>query len=167
MLSSLDFIFDNLDRILKSLSEFLESDDNQSKINEFSEKVKKLNVIVEFMKIIVSYNAKKNLKLETEFMRNFNTKILKKLIEIIFILLNFNDVESYETINILLDFILNFVQGPEVDNLILLFNSGFLRLVIHLISSIDYAEIIINNINNNMIFEKVDSLIKIEYKVRS
>ena len=119
------------------------------------------------MKIIVSYNAKKNLKLETEFMRNFNTKILKKLIEIIFILLNFNDVESYETINILLDFILNFVQGPEVDNLILLFNSGFLRLVIHLISSIDYAEIIINNINNNMIFEKVDSLIKIEYKVRS
>ena len=167
MLSSLDFIFDNLDRILKSLSEFLESDDNQSKINEFSEKVKKLNVIVEFMKIIVSYNAKKNLKLETEFMRNFNTKILKKLIEIIFILLNFNDVESYETINILLDFILNFVQGPEVDNLTLLFNSGFLRLVIHLISSIDYAEIIINNINNNMIFEKVDSLIKIEYKVRS
>jgi len=164
--TSLDFIFENLNQILKDVSEFLQSDENHSKIKKFSKKVKKLNVLVQFMKIIITYNTRKNLNLETDFIRNFNTSILKKLIEIIFILLKFNDVESYETINILLDFIINFVQGPNIDNLILLFNSGFLRLVVYLINSIDYAEVIIKNINNNMICDKVNSLIKIEYKVR-
>ena len=166
--SNLDFIFDHLSRIIEKIVKFMNNPESHTKFSKFNKKVKKLKKMMKFITNIVKFNNIKDLNILTEKMKSFNSQILEKIMRLIKILLKFNNPESNPTIILLIDFINNFIHGPDIENLKLIFNltnNSFFDLVRYVIKEIDYYKLILANINNYQIYDRIDTIIEIEYKI--
>jgi hypothetical protein len=162
---TLDSIFDNLYFLLDDIIKFLKQPNSQLKLNHFNEKVKVLKKITKFITTIIKINNLKDFNALTETMSQFNTKILEKIIMLIFILLELNSMDSFAVVINLLDFIYNFIHGPNIENLKSLFNNGYFKLMKYIITRIDYYKIFLMNINKPDLHRFVNTLIDIEYKI--
>jgi hypothetical protein len=162
---TLDGIFDNLYLLLDDIIKFLKQPNSQIKLYHFNEKVKMLKKITKFITTIIKINNVKDFNALTETMMNFNTKILEKIITLIFILLELNSMDSFAVVINLLDFIYNFIHGPNIENLKSLFNNGYFKLMKYVITKIDYYKVFLMNINKADMHRFVNTLIDIEYKI--
>jgi hypothetical protein len=163
-----DFIFDHLSLSIEKIVNFMNNSESQTKFLKFNLKVKKLKKMMKFITNIVKFNNMKDFNIFTEKMKKFNSEILEKIMRLIRILLEFNNSESNPTIILLIDFLNNFIYGPNIENLKLLFNlqnNSFFDLMKFVIRKIDYYEIIQQNINGGSIHKHINTLIEIEYKI--
>ena len=69
------------------------------------------------------------------------------MIKLIDLLLDQNKKTAFQTVDLLLNFIYYFVEGPDIENFKTLFNKGYYDLVSHSINKIDYYNLFFSNIN--------------------
>ena len=62
-------------------------------------------------------------------------------------MLDQNNKSSFQTIELLLNIIYYFVEGPDIENFKTLFNKGYYDLISHAINKIDYYYLFFNNIS--------------------
>ena len=160
-----DFIFLHLAKNLESIVKFMKNPESQKISEKFLKKVEKLKKIIKFITNVLKFNSIKDVSILTEKMKMFNSKIVEQIIKLIFILLEFNNPGSNPTILLLIDFINNFIQGPDIDNLNLLFSQGYFDLMKYVIKNIDYYQIFLTNINKPTLYDSIDNMIEIEYKI--
>lgn len=163
-----DFIFDHLSLSIEKIVNFMNNSESQTKFLKFNLKVKKLKKMMKFITNIIKFNNMKDFNILTEKMKKFNSEILEKIMRLIRILLEFNNSESNPTIILLIDFLNNFIYGPDIENLKLLFNlqnNSFFDLMKFVIRKIDYYEIIQQNINGVSLNKNLNTIIEIEYKI--
>ena len=73
---------------------------------------------------------------------------------------------SFQSIEKLLNFIYYFIDGPDIDNLNILFNViGYYDLVSYVIKNIDYYNLFLSNINKENIYKIIGNVIKIECRI--
>ena len=82
-----------------------------------------------------------------------------------FILLELPNKENFKVIDILIEFLFNFIAGPDVRNLNLLFSSGFYDLVSFVIRELDYYNIFLNYLNGENLYEIIENYAIAEYKI--
>ena len=160
-----DFIFNHLAKNLESIVKFMKNPESQKISDKFIKKVEKLKKIIKFITNVLKFNSIKDVNILTEKIKMFNSKIVEQIIKLIFILLEFNNSNSNPTILLLIDFINNFIQGPDIENLNLLFSQGYFDLMKYVIKNIDYYQIFLNNINKKTLYDSLDNMIEIEYKI--
>jgi hypothetical protein len=168
LLLSFDFIFDHLAVKLEKIIRFMNSSDSNEKFTKFNRKVEKLKRLIKFITNIIKLKNMKDVEFFTERMKKFNSDVLEKIMRLVKILLKLNNTDSNYTIILLIDFISNFINGPNVENLKLLFSlssNGFYDLMKYAIREIDYYNLCLTKINNPEIHKQLDILMEIEYKI--
>jgi len=118
--TSMDFIFDHLILKINRIRELITSNESYQKVSKFHLMIEKLKRLMEFITTIVKFNNIKDLDIQTSTINNFNSSILAQVIDMIFVLLKQNNIESYQAINILVDFILNFISVIYLHNFYLI-----------------------------------------------
>ena len=165
LFSSFDFILERLARDLSSILNFMKKPES-SKISEKStKKEEKLEITLIFLTTVFMYNNIGDLSLLPESLRIYNSKIVEQIIKLLFVLLKFNYNNSFSSIVHLLDFLNNFIDGPDIENLHLLFSQGYLDLMKYVITNVDYYKLFIENINKESLYDCIDNMIEIEYKM--
>ena len=84
------------------------------------------------------------------------------MIKLLFLILG---KKSIEIINILINFLYEFIKGPDIDNLNIIFSLGFFDLTSFVIAKIDYYKLFLNYINKENNHQMIDSYIRIECKI--
>ena len=84
------------------------------------------------------------------------------MIKLLFLILG---KKSIEIINILINFLYEFIKGPDIDNLNVIFSLGFFDLTSFVIAKIDYYKLFLNYINKENNHQMIDSYIRIECKI--
>ena len=174
---SLDFILGHLSKDFIKLVNFLKRPENLNDLNKYKKKKKKLVMTLEFF--ITLINFKKNYEEEvlTDEIIKFEKEIIERVIKLLFILLEIDKEKSIEIMNILLDFIFDFIKGPDIgninmllkgpdiENLNMLFSLGFLDLVSFVIINVDYYKLFLNYLSKDNMHEVIDKFSKIECKI--
>lgn len=133
--------------------------------NKFKKKKERLKNLLTFLINFLEFKNKTEEILLTEEISNFTSKVIGKIIELLSILLEIPNDRNFEIINILLDFLFNFIKGPDVKNLNSLFSHGYFGLVSFVINNIDYYNIFLNFIKKDNMHDTIDKLTEIECKI--
>jgi len=160
----LDFIFEYLSQDFEKISLFMKKQNNKGE-NKFKKKKERLKNLLYFLINFLEFRIKTEENLLTEEISNFTSKVIGKIIEILSILLEIPNDRNFEIINILLDFLFNFIKGPDIKNLNSLFSHGYFNLVSFVIKNIDYYNIFLNFIKKNNMHDVIDKLTEIECKI--
>ena len=121
--------------------------------------------ILTFLINFLEFKNKTEENLLTEEISSFTSKVIGKIIELLSILLEIPNDRNFEIINILLDFLFNFIKGPDVKNLNSLFSHGYFELISFVIKHIDYYNIFLNFIKKENMHDVIDKLTEIECKI--
>jgi hypothetical protein len=165
LFGSFNMIFDYLSEDLEKIVKFIINSESAKMTDKFKRKEEKLKKIIIFITNVLDFNSFQDISILSNEIKSYNNKIVEKIIKLISILLHYNRTDSHQTILILLDFLKNFIKGPDIENLNLLFNKGYFDLMEYLIKNIDYYKLFIKNINNPKLFEYIDNMIEIEYNI--
>ena len=160
----LDFIFEYLSQSFEKISLFMKKQNNKGE-NKFKKKKERLKNLLNFLITFLEFKNKTEENLLTEEMSNFTNKVIGKIIELLSILLEIPNDRNFEAINILLDFLFNFIKGPDVKNLNSLFSHGYFGLISFVIKNIDYYNIFLNFIKKDNMHDAIDKLTEIECKI--
>ena len=165
LFSSFYFILERLAKNLESILKFMMKPES-SKISDKSiKKEEKLETILTFLSTVFMFNNIGDTSLISDSLSSYNSKIVEQIIKLLFVLLKFNYQNSISSILLLLDFLNNFIDGPDIENLHLLFNQGYLDLMKYVIINVDYYKLFIENINKENLYDSIDNMIQIEYKI--
>ena len=164
LFSSFDFILDYLAKDLKSILKFMMKPENSKITDKSIKKQEKLKSFINFLKTIFMYNNIGDSSLLSQ-LKSYNSKIVEQIIKLLFVLLKFNFNNSISSILLLLEFLNNFIDGPDIDNLHLLFSQGYLELMEYVIKNVDYYKLFIEFINKDNLYDIIDNMIEIEYKI--
>ena len=74
-------------------------------------------------------------------------------------------MKSIEIINIALDYLFEYIRGPDIENINLIFSLGFFDLISYVITKFDYYKLFLNYVNKENLHLMVDSYAKIECKI--
>ena len=160
----LDFIFEYLSQSFEKISFFMKKQNIKGE-NKFKKKKERLKNLLTFLINFLEFKNKIEENLLTEEISNFTSKVIGKIIELLSILLEIPNDRNFEIINILLDFLFNFIKGPDVKNLNSLFSHGYFGLVSFVIKNIDYYNIFLNFIKKDNMHDTIDKLTEIECKI--
>ena len=160
----LDFIFEYLSQSFEKISLFMKKQ-NINGENKFKKKKERLKNILTFLINFLEFKNKTEENLLTEEISSFTSKVIGKIIELLSILLEIPNDRNFEIINILLDFLFNFIKGPDVKNLNSLFSHGYFELILFVIKHIDYYNIFLNFIKKENMHDVIDKLTEIECKI--
>jgi hypothetical protein len=160
----LDFIFEYLSQSFEKISFFMKKQNIKGE-NKFKKKKERLKNLLTFLINFLEFKNKTEEILLTEEISNFTSKVIGKIIELLSILLEIPNDRNFEIINILLDFLFNFIKGPDVKNLNSLFSHGYFGLVSFVINNIDYYNIFLNFIKKDNMHDTIDKLTEIECKI--
>ena len=159
----LDFIFDHLSKDFEKIVLFMKK---PTKINnKFDKKRNRLENLLDFLIIFLEINKLTEENILTEEIDKFSKKVIEKVIKLLFILLEIPNRTNLEIVDILVDFLFNFIKGPSVENLYLLFSLGFFKLVTFVIKDIDYYELFLNFLSKDNMNEIIDGVSEIECKI--
>ena len=165
LFESFKMIFEYLTNDLEKIVKFIKNSESAKMTDKLKKKEDRIKKIIFFITNVLDFNSFQDTSILSNEMKNYNSKIVEKIIKLISILLQYNRTESHQTILILIDFLNNFIKGPDIENLNLLFNKGYFELMQFAINNIDYYELFIKNINKPKLCEYIDSMIEIEYKI--
>ena len=164
-------LFDTLSFVLKHLLNdfgeivnFMESPESQQKTNKYKKMEKLLTALITFVKTLIGYK-KKNKNILTNEIIEFSQQIVEKIIKLISKLLESSQESYFETIELLLNFIYYFIDGPDIDNLNTLFMNKYFDLVSYVIKEIDYYKLFKSNINKENLNEIINKVIEVEYRI--
>ena len=160
----IDFILKHLSKDFEKVVVFMNSTKSQQKTSKYTKIEESLNYLINFMTTLIGFK-KIDKDILTEEITNFIQDIVEKIIELIDLLLEQNKESSFQTINLLLNFIYYFVEGPDIENFKTLFNKGYYDLVSHSINKIDYYILFFSNINKENLFEIIDNKVEQEYRI--
>ena len=160
----LDFILNHLTDDFETISIFMISTRSQQKSNKYLKIEQSLNYLINFVKTLIDFK-KIDKDILTEKIYNFIQDIVERMIRLINLLLEQNKKTSFQTIELLLNFVYYFVEGPDIENFKTLFNKGYYNLISHCINKIDYYNLFFSNINKENLNEILDNKIEQEYRI--
>lgn len=174
---SLDFILGQLSKDFIKLVNFLKRPENLNDLNKYKKKKKKLVMTLDFFITLINFKKNYEEQVLTDEIIKFEKEIIERVIKLLFLLLEIDKEKSIEIMNILLDFIFDFIKGPDIENiniffkgpdkenLNMLFSLGFLDLVSFVITNLDYYKLFLNYLSKNNMHEVIDKFSKIECKI--
>ena len=160
----LDFILKHLTDDFEQVVIFMISTKSQQKNNKYIKIEQSLNYLINFLTTLIGFK-KIDKEILTEEIIMFVQDIIEKIIKLIDLLLEQNKKSSFQTIDLLLNFIYYFVEGPDIENFKTLFNKGYYDLISHSINTIDYYNLFFSNINKENLNEILDDKIEQEYRI--
>ena len=160
----IDFILNHLSNDFEKIANFMISVKSQQPTNKYEKIEQSLNYLINFTTTLISFK-KIDKELLTEEIINFIQDIVEKMIKLIDLLLDQNKKTAFQTVDLLLNFIYYFVEGPDIENFKTLFNKGYYDLVSHSINKIDYYNLFFSNINKENLNEILDNKIEHEYRI--
>ena len=155
----IDFILNHLSNDFEKIANFMISVKSQQPTNKYEKIEQSLNYLINFTTTLISFK-KIDKELLTEEIINFIQDIVEKMIKLIDLLLDQNKKTAFQTVDLLLNFIYYFVEGPDIENFKTLFNKGYYDLVSHSINKIDYYNLFFSNINKENLNEILDNKIE-------
>ena len=164
-LNSLDFILGRLSTDFFEIVKFLQRPENLIDCDKFFIFKIKLEKALEFFISLLNFKTSLDEKILTEKIINFEKEIIKRVIKFLFLILEIEKEKSIDIINILINFLYEFIKGPDIDNLNIIFSFGFFDLASFVISKIDYYKLFLNYINKENNHEMIDNYIRIECKI--
>jgi hypothetical protein len=164
-LNSLDFILGHLSGDFVEIVRFLQRPENLIDCDKFYIVKLKLEKDLQFFISLLSFKTSLEQKILTEKIINVEKEIIKKVIKLLFPILEIEKEKSIEIINILINFLYEFIKGPDIDNLNIIFSLGFFGLTSFVIAKIDYYKLFLNYINKENNHQMIDSYIRIECKI--
>ena len=164
-LNSFDFILGHLSIEFVETMKFLRRPENLLESNNFHIHKIKLETNLEFFITLLNFQKKFEEKIMSEKIIDFEKKFIKRVIKLIFLILEIEKDKSIEIVNILIDFLFEFIKGPDIDNLNMIFSLGFFDLISYTIKNIDYYKLFLNYVNKDNMHKMIDSYIKIECKI--
>ena len=165
LFGGLDFIFDRLSKDFGKIVNFMEKPTNLKKTNKYNKKKNRLEDLLRFLIIILEFQKKTEENILTEEINKFIGNVVEKVIKLIYILLKLPNNKNTEIIDILMDFIFNFIKGPEIKNINKLFSLGFKDLVLYVIKDIDYYQLFLNFLSKDNMHEVIDNASEIECRI--
>ena len=174
---SLDFILGHLSKDFINLVNFLKRPENLNDLNKYKKKKKKLVMTLDFFITLINFKKNYEEQVLTDEIIQFEKEIIERVIKLLFLLLEIDKEKSFEIMNILLDFIFDFIKGPDleninmllkgpdIENLNMLFSLGFLDLVSFVITNVDYYKIFLSYLSKDNMHEIIDKFSKIECKI--
>ena len=165
LFNKLGFIFDHLINDFDKIVLFMQKPSNLKNGNKYNKKKNKLKDILDFLIAFLKCKKVTKENLLTKEINEFIGLLIEKVIKLIFILIKLPNQENNEIINILIDFLFNFIKGPEINNLNILFSLGFYDLILFVIKDLDYYKLFLNFLNKDNIYEVIDNASKIECKI--
>ena len=160
----LDFILKHLSKDFEEIVNFMISVKSQQKSDKYLKIEQSLNYLINFVTTLIGFK-KIDKDILTDEIFNFIQDIVEKIINLIYLLLEQNKQTSFQTIDLLLNFIYYFVEGPDIENFKTLFNKGYYDLITHAINTIDYYNLFFSNINKENLNEILDNKIEQEYRI--
>ena len=164
-LNSLNFILDHLEDEILEIVKYLQRPENLIECDNYYINKIKLERTLEFLLALLNFKTSIDEKILTERVIKFEKEIVEQVIKLIFLILEIGKEKSIEIINLLLDFISEFIKGPDIDNINIIFSKRFLELASFVITNIDYYKLFLNYINKDNIHQMVDNYIRIEVKI--
>ena len=161
----MDFVFENLSKDFENISEFMKKPNNLKDIDKYIKKKDRLVNLLNFLIMFLEFKEVTEENLLTEEIFKFICEIVEKVIKLIFILLEMPQGRNTEIIDILINFLFNFIKGPDIENLNKLFSLGFFNLLKYIIKNIDYYKLFLNYLNKDNMHEVIDNSIEIECKI--
>ena len=164
LFNKLNFILIKLSDEFEKIVLFMTKPNKTKDINKFNKRKNKLENILDFIIIFIEFK-KLNEEILTKKIYEFTEEAAKQVIELLFILLELPSEQNFKAIDVLLDFLFNFIKGPDINNLNLLFKSGFFDLVRYVIRDIDYYNIFLNYLSQLNLYEVIDNYAAAECKI--
>ena len=162
--NKLNFILKHLTNDFENIVNFIISAEGEQKNHKYSKIERKLNYLINFLTTLIGFK-KIDKEILTKEIINFIEDIIEKIIKLIDLLLEQNNKSSFQTIELLINIIYYFVEGPDIENFKTLFNKGYYDLISHAINKIDYFNLFFNNINKENLNEILDNKIEQEYRI--
>ena len=159
------FIFDHLSKDFEEIVNYMKKQSNIKETNEFIKERNKLENLLNFLIIFLEFKKIVEENTLTEEITKFTGQVVEKAIKLIFILLELPNKTNIEIIEILIDFLFNFIKGPDINNLNLLFSYGYFNLVTYVIKEIDYYQLFLNYLNKDNMHEIIDGISEIECRI--
>ena len=160
----LDFVLDHLSDDFEKIFNFMKSPESQEITNKYKKMENSLNLLITFITTLIGFK-KIDKNILTKEINKFSQDMVEKIIKLISNSLEKNQETSFNSIDLLLNFIYYFIDGPDIDNLNTLFNNGYFDLVSDVIKKIDYYKIFLSHFNKENLNEIIDSVIEIEYRI--
>ena len=160
-----DFIFNHLSNDFEKIVTFMKIPNNIMNTNKYIKKRNRLKLLLDFLIIFFDFQKASEENILTEEINKFTGEVVEKVIKLLFILLELPSRANIEIINILIDFLFNFIKGPDINNLNLLFSYDFFDLVSFVIKEINYYQLFLNFLNKDNMHEVIDGITKIECKI--
>ena len=164
-LNNFDFILGHLSTDFFEIMKFLRRPENLLENNDFHIHKIKLETQLEFFITLLNFQKKFEEKILSQKIIDFEKEFIKRVIKLIFLILEIEKEKSICIVNILIDFLFEFIKGPDIENLNMIFSLGFLDLVSYTIKNIDYYKLFLNYVNKENMHKMIDSYIKIECKI--
>ena len=164
-LNSIDFILAHISIDFDKIINFMKRPENLDDFSKFNKKKDKLKIILDFFISLMNLNKTfKEIKLTGKILE-FAKKIVERCIKLIFLLIEISNNKSIEIMNKLLDYLFEFIKGPDIGNLNMLFSLGYLNLLSYTIRNIDYYKLFLNYLKKNNIHKIIDNFSIIECKI--
>ena len=164
LFNKFNFIYIHLSVKLEKIFNFMKNPNKAKDINKFNKTKNKLEGILDILLIVLEFK-KLNKDILNREIYLFKQDVIKKTIKLLLILLELQNEQTFEVINILIEFLFYLIKGPDIKNINLLFSLGFLDLVTYVIRDIDYYKIFLNYINNDYLYKIIDNYAIIECKI--
>ena len=164
LFNKLNFIFDKLSLEFEKIVSFMKKPNKTKDKIKFDKKKNKLQNILDFLIIFLEFK-KINEDILTEEIYKFTSEVVEKAIKLVFILLQLPNDQNFEAIDILLEFLFNFIKGPDIKNINLLFSLGFFDLVVYVIRDLDYYKIFLNYLSKDDLYKIIDNYARAECKI--
>ena len=161
----IDFVFDRLSKDFGKIVIFMEKPTNLKKTNKYNKNKNRLENLLHFLIVILEFQKKTEDNFLTEDINKFIANVVEEVIKLIYILLKLPNNKNAEIIDILMDFIFNFIKGPEIKNINLLFSHGFQDLVLYVIKDLDYYQLFLNFLSKDNMHEIIDNASEIECRI--
>ena len=164
-MNSLDFILGHLSKDYVDIENFMKRPENLFDSKNFLTNKNNLVTNLEFFITLLILKKKFKESVLKEDIIDFGKEIIKRTIRLIKLILEVEKEKSIEIINILIEFLFNFIKGPDINNLKIIFALGFFDLVSYVITNIDYYKLFLNYVNKENMHQMIDNYIKIECKI--
>ena len=164
-LNTFDFILEYLTKEFNEIVQYLKRPENLVDSNNFFIYKNKLTTNLDFFITLLNFTKKFEVKMLADEIINFEKEIIKKVIKLISQILEIEKEKSLEIIKILIDFLFKFIEGPNIENLNMVFSLGFFKLISYTITNIDYYKLFLNYVNKDNMHQMIDSYIQIECRI--
>ena len=165
LIHKLDFIFNHLSNDFEKIVNFMKKPSNTKNTNKFNKYKKKLENLLEFLITFLELKEVTKEDILTDKINRFIREVIEKVIKLICILLKIQDIKNMEILEILIDFLFNFIRGPDANYLKLLFSLGFYDLLLFVIKEIDYYQLFLNFLSQDNMHDVIDDVSEIECKI--